>query len=187
MDSSPFSPAVASPFAGLPENLVPNPPSEMPAPPEAGDAVASLSPFKEALSVEDIIKNLVLDRPLKLFIPDRHKYPEFEFRIVNSIPQEIAAAHNKGFREVTDDKLSSLFTDLVAGTDKDGKAFRPVLMARPVQVGKMIAKRHRQQLASLYAGMDPKNKDMAGKYTKNVDARDGTEGQFSGAGFRIRV
>jgi len=42
-------------------------------------------------------------------------------------------------------------------------------------------------LQSLYAGMDPRNKDMGGKYTSNVDARDGTKGQFSGPTFRIRV
>lgn len=176
-----------NPFAGLPDGLTPNPPPDMPQPQTAGDAMASASPFKEALDVDEIIKNLTLDRPLKLFIPNREKFPGYEFRIINSIPHEIADAHNKGFKEVTDDEMSKLFRDLVAGTDKDGKAFRPLLVARPKAVGDHIRKRHRIQLASLYAGMDPKNKDLGGKYTSNVDAKDGTQGQFSGPAFRIKV
>ena len=183
---SDFNPS--SPFAsGLTPNLVPNPPSDIPEAPGAGDAIAGLSPFKEALDVETIMKNLVLDRPLKLYIPNRGDYPQFEFRIINSIPQEIADAQNKGWKEVTDEKLSGLFSELVAGTDKSGKAFRPILMARPKAVGDHVRKRNRQQLQSLYAGMDPKNTDLGGKFTKNVDHRDGTSAQFDGAAWRIRV
>lgn len=176
-----------NPFEGLPDALKPNPPAAMPEPQAAGDAMASASPFKEALDVDAIIKNLTLDRPLKLYIPNKEKFPGFEFRIINSIPHEIADAHNKGFKEVTDDNMSALFRDLVAGTDKDGKAFRPILVARPKAVGEHIRKRHRLQLASLYAGMDPSNKDLAGKYTANVDAKDGTKGQFTGQAFRIKT
>lgn len=180
MDNNPFAP-------GLPPNLVPNPPGEIPEPQAAGDAVGRLLPFSEPQDVDSIIKQLVLDRPLKLFIPEQHKHPEYEYRIINSIPQEIAQAHNKGFREVTNPEASALFTELVAGTDKNGKAFRPMLMARPKAVGEHVRKRNRQQLASLYAGMDPKNKDLNGKYTANVDAKDGTKGSFEGATWRIRV
>ena len=78
--------------------------------------------------------------------------------------------------------MSKLFRDLVAGTDKDGKAFRPILVARPKAVGDHIRKRYRFQLASLYAGMDPSNKDLSGKYTYNVDAKDGTKGNSRGPG-----
>lgn len=187
MSSDPFTPAASSPFGGLTPNLIPNPPGEIPAVQEAGNAVAGLSPFREALDVDAIIKNLVLDRPLKLYIPDREKFPEYEFRIINSIPQEIADAHNKGFREVTDEKLVGLFTDLVAGTDAQGKAYRPMLMARPVAVGNVIRKRKRKQLADLYAGMDPANKEFSSKYAEKVDAQAGTKASFSGPGFRIRV
>ena len=178
-----------NPFvSGLAPNLVPNPPADIPEPPGAGEAITG-SPFSEALDIDAIIKNLVLDRPLKLFIPNREKYPDWEFRIINSIPAEIADAHNKGFREVTDPELAKLFTDLVAGTDKNGKAFRPILCARPKKVGDHIRTQHRMQLRSLYAGMDPKNKDtLDGKYTSNVkEGQDASRGQFSGAGFRIRV
>jgi hypothetical protein len=35
--------------------------------------------------------------------------------------------------------------------------------------------------------MDPSNKDMSGKYTINVDKKDGTFGQFEGPSWRIRV
>jgi hypothetical protein len=176
-----------SPFPGLTPNLVPNPPPEMPGAPGPGDATATLSPFSEPQDIESIMRQLVLDRPLKLYIPNREKYPEWEFRIINSIPQEIADANNKGFRHVDDPALSGLFNDLVAGTDKTGKAFRPLLFARSKVVGEHIRKQNRQKLQSLYAGMDPANKDMRGKYTSNVDEKDGTKGQFSGAGFKIRV
>lgn len=177
----------SNPFApGIPDALTPNPPGEMPEPQGPQETVTA-SPFTEALDVDAIIKNLTLDRPLKLFIPNRQNYPDWEFRIINSIPAEIADAHNKGWREVTDEKLASLFTDLVAGTSKEGKAFRPILCARPKKVGDEVRKRQRLQLRSLYAGMDPANKEMNGKYTANVDAKDGTKGQFSGAAFRIRT
>lgn len=180
--SEPFNP-----FSGTPDFLKPNPPGEIPEASGAGDAVANLSPFSEPQDTDSIIANLTLDRPLKLFVPDKHLYPEHEFRIINSIPSEMADAHNKGFKEVTDPKLCKLFTDLVAGTDKNGKAFRPILCARPKKVGEHIRKRQRLQLQSLYAGMDPSNKELNGKYTANVDAKDGTKASFEGAGWRIRA
>ncbi len=176
-----------NPFEGLPDALKPNPPAATPEPQTAGDGMSNASPFAEPQDVDQIIKNLTLDRPLKLYIPNKEKYPQYEFRIINSIPHEIADAHNKGFKEVTEPEAAALFNDLVAGTDKNGKAFRPILVARPKAVGDHIRKRLRLQLASLYAGMDPSNKDLGGKYTANVDAKDGTKGQFTGAGFRIKT
>lgn len=172
---------------GLPENLKPHPPAAMPEAPGAGDAVAQLSPFTEAQSIDDIFKQLVLDRPLSLYIPNREKYTQHDFRIINSIPKEIAAAHNLGWREVTDPELSGLFVDLVAGSDKTGKMYRPVLCARPKQITAHIQKNQRQQLASLYAGLDPTNKDFDSKYADRVGAKDGTFLQRSGAPWRIRV
>lgn len=180
MDNNPFQ-------SGLTPNLIPNPPADIPEPVQAGDAVKNMSPFSEPQDIDAIIANLTLDRPLKLYIPNKDRYPQYEFRIINSMPHEIADAHNKGFKEVTDPELCNLFRDLVAGTDKDGKAFRPILVARPKAVGEHIRKRNRMQLASLYAGMDPKNKEFDGKYTGNVDAKDGTKGSFTGAGWRIRA
>ena len=180
MDNNPFAP-------GLSPNLIPNPPAEIPEASGAGDAVSALSPFSEPQDINSIIAQLTLDRPLKLYIPNRERYPQYEFRIINSIPQEIADAHNKGWKEVSDPELSKLFVDLVAGTDKNGKAFRPILCARPKAVGDHIRKRHRMQLQSLYAGMDPSNKELNGKYTSNVDAKDGTKASFEGPAWRIRV
>lgn len=174
-------------FPGLAPNLIPNPPGEIPEAPSAGDAMKTLSPFSEAQDVDSIIANLTLDRPLKLYVPKREQYPEWDFRIINSIPQEIADAHNKGWKEITTPELAGLFTDLVAGTDKVGKAFRPILMARPKAVSAHIAKEHRRQLASLYAGMDPANKEIANRYAENAGKEGGSKGQFTGAGFRIRV
>jgi len=178
----------ANPFAGLPENLVPNPPPGMPEAPGPGDAMKTLSPFRKALDVDEIIKNLILDRPLKLYIPDVQKYPEFEFRIINDIPSERAQAHNKGYREVDLPELVEAFNGLIAGSDKNGKPYAPLLMARPRAVSREIIKRQRRQLHSIYAGMDPANKEFnSSKYTKNAGALGGSEGSFSGAGFRIRV
>lgn len=176
-----------NPFDGLPDALKPNPPGEVPGALSARDPMTGQSPFTEPLDVDQIIANLTLDRPLKLFIPNREKYPDWEFRIINSIPGEIAAAHNKGFKEVTDPEIVGLFKDLVAGTDKEGKAFRPILTARPKKVGEHVRKLQRMQLRSLYAGMDPKNKELGGKYTSNVDAKDGTFLQREGTPWRIRA
>jgi hypothetical protein len=182
---SPFNPG---PFApGIAPNLIPNPPGAVPEAQAPRDAVASLSPFSEPQDVDSIIKNLTLDRPLKLYIPNRDKYPDWDFRIINSIPSEIAAAHNKGWKEVSDPELTGLFNDLVAGTDKTGKPFRPILCARPRAVTQHVKERNRMQLRSLYAGMDPTNKDLGGKYTKNVDHRDGTSAQFDGPAWRIKI
>ena len=159
----------------------------MPEAPGPGDATPR-SPFKEALDADAIIKNLVLDRPLSLYVPDRHLYPDYQFRFINNISREVADAHNKGWREVTDPKLCELFQDLTAGSDKTGKMFRPILMSRPKAVGEHIQQRNRKQLQSLYAGMDPRNKELDGKYTSNVvDGKDASRGQFSGAGWRIRI
>lgn len=176
------------PGTGLPPNLIPNPPAEMPAIPGPGDAMASLSPFSEPQNVQSIIAQLVLDRPLKLYIPNRERYPEWEFRIINSVPQEIADAHNKGWRQVTDPEFSKLFDDLIAGTDKSGKTYRPLLFSRSVVIGDHIRKQTRMKLASLAAGMDPRNKELqgGGRYAEVI--LDGnTKGQFSGPAFRIKV
>lgn len=185
-DDTPF-PGGNDPFAGIPDALKPNPPAPIPEAPSAGDPMVSASPFKEPLDIEQAIKNLTFDRPLKLFIPNKERFPDWEFRIINSIPGEIADAHNKGFREVTDPQVSQLFNDLVAGTDKTGKAFRPILCARPKEVGKHIRKRYRVQLQSLYAGMDPGNKEFNSKYAAKVDPKDGTFLQREGTPWKIRI
>lgn len=181
MVDNPFQPGIAP-------NLMVNAPGEIPEAPGVQGEPGGKSPFIEALDYEEIIRNLNLDRPLKLFIPNREKYPEWEFRIINSIPGEIADAHNKGFREVTNPEVAELFADLVAGTDKVGKVYRPILCARPKKVGEVVRKRQRLQLQSLYAGMDPRNKEFNSGYAIKVDsAKDGTFGDFKGAGWRIRA
>lgn len=177
-----------NPFqSGIAPNLIPNPPGDIPEAIGARDATARLSPFLEPQDVDSIIANLTLDRPLKLFVPKQDQYPGWQFRVINSIPQEMADAHNKGWREVTDPELVGLFTDLVAGTDKKGAAFRPILMSRPKEVGNHIDKEHRKALHSLYAGMDPANKEFTSKYVDNAGKLGGSAGQFSGQGFRIRI
>lgn len=182
MDSNPFNPAAQG---GVPDFLVPNPPPETPEPQEMQTAGPTASPFREALDIDQIKANLVLDRPLKLFIPNMHRYPEYEFRIINNIPTEVADATNKGFRIVDDPEMTKLFTDLVAGTDKDGKAYRPILVARPKVIGEHIRERNRKMLKSIYAGMDPKNKTFESKYAENEGSV--TKGQFEGPAFRIRT
>jgi hypothetical protein len=177
----------SNPFPGTAPNLIPNPPGEIPDAMNLGDAVGSLNPFVEPQDIDQIIAQLTLDRPLKLFIPNREKYTGWEFRIINSIPQEIADAHNKGWRQVTDPDLTKLFEDLVAGTDKTGKAFRPMLFSRSTKIGEIVRKRNRATLRSLYAGMDPANKEFDGKYTENAGRAAGSKGQFSGPAWRIKV
>jgi hypothetical protein len=185
-----FNPGNISPDAGLAPNLIPNPPSPIPEAPGIGDA-APPSLFKEAQSIDDIIANLVLDRPLKLYIPEQIKrqFPDFDFRIINSIPQEIADAQNKGFRHCDDPRVAFLFDTLVAGTTKEGAAFRPMLFARPKQVSKIARQRTQRQLQSMYAGMDPTQKELqgGGKYAKRVDGVGMSEGDFSGRFWNIRV
>ena len=177
----------ANPFEGLPPNLVPNPPASMPEAPGSGDATVSMSPFREALDTDQIIANLMLDRPLTLWIPDKEKYPDFTFRIINDIPTEIAQAQNQGYRQVDNPELTRLFVDLVAGSDKSGRLYRPLLFARPRAVSQHIQRENRKKLRSLYAGMDPEQKQFEGKYVKNPGSQGGSAGVFDGAGWRIRV
>jgi len=179
----------ANPFEGLPPNLTPNPAPDIPEAPGAGDATAGLSPFKEALDVDAINRNLVFDRPLKLQMPEQilRRYVDYEFRFINDIPAEYTAAHNKGFRKVDDPEVVALMADLVAGTDKVGKAFGVTLFARHKTTGEAFRKRHREQLASLYAGMDPVNREFSSKYAENAGKLGGTAGQFQGPALRIRV
>lgn len=183
----PFSPFV--PTGGLSENLVPNPPADIPEAPAVNDATASLSPFKEAQDVDTIISQLTLDRPLPLYVPNREKYSDFEFHIINDTPQELAEAMRKGFQPADDPELVKLFEGKVSGTDKTGKITRPVLMARSKRIGELIAKRNRQQLHDMYLSMDPRNRPFNSKYaeTDAVINAGVTKGQFSGAGWRIKV
>ncbi len=174
-----------SPFpgAGLSPHLIPNPPADMPQAPGAGDAMATLSPFSQPQDVASIISQLTLDRPLTLYIPNREKYPNFQFRIINDTPQEMADAQRKGWQPADDPELIRLFQDKVSGIDKTGKITRPVLMARSKEIGAIVDKRHREMLRDLYLAMDPKTKTINNKYAE-IDAGN-TKGQFSFA--RIKV
>ena len=71
--------------------------------------------------------------------------------------------------------------------DKTGKIMRPILMARPKQIGEIIAKRNRQALKDLYAGMDPTTKQFNSKYVKTqptISSGD-TAGAFSFAKIKV--
>ena len=148
-----------------------------------------LSPFKEAQDIDSIIKSLTLDRPLTLYVPNREKYPEWQFRIINDTPTELAEALRKGWKPVDDPELISLFESKVSGTDKTGKITRPMLMARSKQIGEVVAKRHRQTLHDLYQGMDPATKQFNSKYadTKGPINSGATAASFSGKGWNIKV
>ena len=176
-----------SPFAGLPENLIPNPPADMPEAPGASDAMESLSPFSKPQDVNSIIQNLTLDRPLTLYIPNREKYPNFQFRIINDTSQELADAHRKGWQPVDDPELIRLFQDKVSGIDKTGKITRPLLVARSKEIGAIIAKRKRQMLSDLYQGMDPAKKQFNSKYVniKPTVSSGDTAGAFSFAKIKV--
>jgi hypothetical protein len=62
-------------------------------------------------------------------------------------------------------------------------------MARSRKIGELFAKRNRQQLHDMYQSMDPRNKSFNSKYadTEAVINSGATKGQFSGAGWRIKV
>lgn len=183
----PFSPFV--PTGGISENLVPNPPADIPAVPEINDAMASVPDAIEAQNVDDIIASLTLNRPLPLYIPEREKYMNKSFHIVNDNPQEIAEAMRIHWKPVTDLKLLALFEGKVSGVDKTGKIMRPILMERDARITAAYDKLKRQQLHDMYLGMDPRNKPFNSKYadTEPVINAGVTKGQFSGAGWRIKV
>lgn len=186
-ETPPFSPFV--PTGNMPENLVPNPPADMPEAPEVNDAMSALSEGNDAQDVDSIIAGLTLDRPLPLYIPDRHKYMDRSFHIINSTPQEMAEAMRAHWKPVTDPHLLALFEGRVSGVDKTGKITTPILMERDIRITQAYDKLKRQKLSETYAGMDPRNKQFNSKYadTEAVINAGTTKGQFSGAGWRIKV
>lgn len=188
MSQNPFN---LNPDAGIAPNLLVTPPADMPQAPEAGDATATLSPFIEAQDVDSIIAQLSLDRPLPLHIPNREKYIGYQFHIINDNTHEHAAATRRGFRPVTDPDLLKLFEGKVAGTDKDGKIMKPVLMARERRIGDVEDAKKRQKLAEQNRGLDPRNKTFNSKYADDQNAvhnQGVTKAKFEGAGMgNIRV
>jgi hypothetical protein len=186
-ETPPFSPFV--PTGGLSENLIPHPPAEIPAAPEAGDAMGPLSAFKEPQDVNSIIEGLSIHRPLPLYIPNRERYTEDDFHIINDTAQEMAAALRQGWQVADNQELIKQFEGKVSGIDKTGKITRPILMARSKRITEIIQKRHRQQLHDMYQAMDPRNKQFNSKYadTQTVINSGDTKGQFTGAGWRIKV
>jgi hypothetical protein len=186
-ETPPFSPFV--PTGGLSENLVPNPPADIPEAPAVDDAMAALSNGNDAQDIDTIIASLTLNRELPLYIPEREKYPQKSFHIINDTPQELAAAMRIHWKPVTDPHLLALFEGKVSGVDKTGKIMKPMLMERDIRITQAYDKLKRQQLSDMYKGMDPRNKQFNSKYadTEAVINSGATKGQFSGAGWRIKV
>lgn len=182
----PFSPFV--PSGGLPENLVPNPPADIPEPVEPGNAMEAVSPFSEPQNYESVVESLSLNRPLPLFIPNRDRYKEHDFHVINDSPQEYAAAARLGWQVADHYELKKNFEGKVSGIDKTGKITKPVLMARDKRITELLAKRQRQSLHDMYEAMDPRNKQFNSKYadTEAVINAGTTKGQFTGA-WRIKV
>jgi hypothetical protein len=186
-ETPPFSPFV--PTGSLPENLVPNPPTDIPVTPEMPDAMSMLADGNNPQDVDSIIASLTLERPLPLYIPNRERYPEKSFHIINNTPQEMAEAMRSHWRPVTDPRLLALFEGKVSGVDKTGKITVPILMERDIRITQAYDRLKRQKLHDMYAGMDPRNKQFNSKYadTEAVINAGTTKGQFSGAGWRIKV
>jgi hypothetical protein len=182
----PFSPFVPT---GIAENLIPNPPADIPEAPEFPDATASLSDGSDAQDVDSIIAGLTLNRPLPLYIPNREKHLNKSFHVINDNPQELAEAMRMHWRPVTDPGMLALFEGKVSGVDKTGKIMKPMLMERDIRITHAYDKLKRQKLHDMYAGMDPRNKQFNSKYadTEAVINSGTTKGQFSGAGWRIKV
>jgi hypothetical protein len=114
----PFSPFV--PTGGLSENLIPNPPADIPEAPEVNDALASMADAPDAQEIADIIAGLTLNRELPLYIPEREKYLHKSFHIINDTPQELAAAMQHW--EVTTDPHLKIVEGKVSGVDGPGKS-----------------------------------------------------------------
>lgn len=186
-ETPPFSPFV--PTGTLSENLMPNPPADIPEAPAAGDAMAKLSNGNEAQDIDSIIAGLTLERPLPLYIPGRENYPDKSLHIINSTPQEMAEAMRFHWKPVTDPRLLALFEGKVSGVDKTGKITTPILMERDIRITQAYDRLKRQKLHDMYMGMDPRNKQFNSKYadTEAVINAGTTKGQFSGAGWRIKV
>lgn len=184
-----FQPAATSPFGGLAPNLTPTPPAAMPEAPEIGDAMASLSPFVKPQDVDQVIKQLSLDRPLPLYIPNRERYRGYQFHIINDTPKELAEAMRRGWQPVDDPALLELFEGKVSGTDKTGKITKPILVARDRHIGEHEDRMKRAKLKEQYAGLDPKNKRFNSKYADSDAPKNSgdTRGQFGGAFWRIRT
>jgi len=161
----------------------------MPEAPDVGDATASLSDGNGAQDVDSIIAGLTLERPLPLYIPGREKYMDRSFHIINSTPQEMAEAMRFHWKPVTDPQLLALFEGKVSGVDKTGKITTPILMERDARITAAYDRLKRQKLHDMYQGMDPRNKQFNSKYadTEAVINSGTTKGQFSGAGWRIKV
>ena len=161
----------------------------MPEIPEPGDAMKSLSPFAEPLDDEQIIKNLSLNRPLSLFIPNRERYLDHDFRVINDITAEYAKASRFGWNIANNHDLQDAFEGKVSGVDKTGKIMKPVLMSRSKRITETIQERDRQTLHDMYEAMDPRNKQFNSKYadTEPVINAGTTRGQFTGAGWKIKV
>lgn len=186
-ETPPFSPFV--PTGGLSENLIPNPPADIPEAPEAGDAMASLPDTPEEQDIKDIIANLTLERPLPLYIPEREKYADKSFHIINDDPQELAEAMRFHWKPTTNPRLLALFEGKVSGVDKTGKIRRPMLMERDIRITYAYDKLKRQRLHDMYQGLDPRTRQFNSKYadTEAVINAGTTKGQFSGAGWKIKV
>lgn len=180
----PNTPPAWASSGGIAPNLIPTPPAAMPKPFAPGNAMASLSPFVKPQDVQQIIMQLSLDRPLPLHIPDREKYPEYQFRVINDTPQEIAAAMRAGWQPADYPELVKQFEGKVSGSTKEGKLTRPILMARHKQIGEAHAQLVRRKLYEQNQGLDPKNRVFrGGKNEPSV-----SEATFSGMGFtRLHV
>lgn len=183
----PFSPFV--PTGGLAENLIPNPPADIPEAPNLNDPFAAMDNTPEAQEVKDIIANLTLKRELPLYIPEREKYTNKSFHIINDEPQEIAAAMRLHWKPTTDPHLLMLFEGKVSGVNKSGKIMKPMLMERDIRITWAYDKLKRQQLHDMYQAMDPRNRSFNSKYadTEAVINSGTTRGQFTGQGWRIKV
>ncbi|MBR0712690.1 hypothetical protein [Bradyrhizobium liaoningense] len=179
------------PFSGLAPNLIPTPPASMPEPPGVGDAMQALSPFSKVQDIDSIISGLTLNRELKLFIPQdiKERFSQYEFRVINDTPTEIAHAKRQYFEVVDDPEAVALFSGLVSGSTKDGRITKPVLVARDKRVGKKLANLKRQALQQQYAAMDPKNRSFNSAHaeTQSVVNAGVTSGKFSGDFWRIKL
>jgi hypothetical protein len=157
---------------------------EMPGPRTFEASSAKESPFAEPLDEEELVKNLMLDKPLKLTIPSFLDQVGYEYGFATTRPGGLAKWESKGWRKVDNIRVRDTFAHLHGGKDENGKEYGVVLMARPKSVAKFARRRSQQLYLQQQRDMHPKNKtlDIDSEYARVEDNRDVTKYNRSGFG-----
>jgi len=150
--------------------------------------MASASPFKEALDVDEIIQKSDARQAAKVVHPEQRKNTRnTSSGLSTAFRTKLQTPTIRVSRKSPNRKWPHYSAILSPAPIKTARRSVPILVARPKAVGDHIRKALPRAARQSVRRHGPSNKDLAGKYTSNVDAKDGTKGQFTGAGFRIKA